>query len=130
MNISDPNEFNSGKNGSNHVGPIEINQEFNQKVDDQKRIIDDQKRGALRAILENSSIERLNRIALVKPDKVSQIEDYILRTARNHGYSPYRKIQESELINMISMMNETTEKSSSRIKICRKGVFDDDDYEF
>ncbi|KAK9172960.1 Double-stranded DNA-binding domain protein [Cryptosporidium meleagridis] len=130
MNISDPNEFNSGKNGINNVGLTEANQEFKQKVDDQKRIMEDQKRGALRAILENSSIERLNRIALVKPDKVLQIEDYILRTARNHGYSPYRKIQESELVEMISMMNETTEKNSSRIKICRKGVFDDDDYEF
>ncbi|KAH8584138.1 programmed cell death 5 [Cryptosporidium sp. chipmunk genotype I] len=124
------NDFKLEKNGSNNASPIDAKQEFSQRAEDQKKIIEEQRRGALRAILENSAIERLNRIALVKPDKVLQIEDYILRTARNHGYSPFRKMQENELVNMISMMNETTEKSSSKIKIYRRGIFDDDDYEF
>ncbi|OII72048.1 double-stranded DNA-binding related protein [Cryptosporidium ubiquitum] len=129
MNIKDPNEFNFRQKGNNNANEMD-SKELNQKVESQKRIVEEQRRGALRAILENNAIERLNRIALVKPEKVVQIEDYILRTARNQGFSPYRKMQEKELVDMISIMNEITEKNNSKIKIYRKGVFDDEDEEF
>ncbi|KAJ1610251.1 putative double-stranded DNA-binding domain-containing protein [Cryptosporidium canis] len=125
MNVNDSNNLRAGKNELGGINPIYAKQEISQN-EDQKRI-EEQRRGALRAILENSAAERLSRIALVKPDKVVQIEDYILRTARSHGFSPYRKIQEDELISMISMMNDKLENTSSKIKICRRGIFDDDE---
>ncbi|KAJ1610189.1 putative double-stranded DNA-binding domain-containing protein [Cryptosporidium canis] len=125
MNVNDSNNLRAGKNELGDINPIYTKQEISQN-EDQKRI-EEQRRGALRAILENSAAERLSRIALVKPDKVVQIEDYILRTARSHGFSPYRKIQEDELISMISMMNDKLENTSSKIKICRRGIFDDDE---
>ncbi|KAF7459329.1 DNA-binding protein [Cryptosporidium felis] len=121
-------EFSIGMNDRNS-GEVPVNNKpgISQKIEEQKRVIEEQRRSAVRAILEPSSIERLNRIALVKPDKAFQIEEYILRTARVSGFSPYKKIKEEELISMISMMNEVTENSGSKIKIYRKGIFDDDD---
>lgn len=125
MIVDESSEFKVGEDGYSNINPIYAKQEINQ-AEDQKRI-EEQRRSALRSILENNAIERLNRIALVKPDKVVQIEDYILRTARSHGFSPYRKMQEDELISMISMMNDKTESSNSKIKIYRRGIFDEDD---
>ncbi|KAH8738927.1 double-stranded DNA-binding domain [Cryptosporidium ryanae] len=124
----------NNSNGSNVKFPVGVGcegvnieegkQSSNINVDEQKII--EQRRAVLRTILEPAAIERLNRIALVKPDRVIQIEDYILRTARSSGFSQNRKLQENELVNILSRINESNEKKS-KITIYRRGLFEDDD---
>ena len=110
--------------GGNYKVISEEGKQSNIDIEEQKVV--EQRRTALRAILEPAAVERLNRIALVKPDKVIQIEDYILRTARTYGFSQHRKLHEEELISMLSRINESCERDS-KITIYRRGVFDEDD---
>ncbi|KAH7647375.1 putative double-stranded DNA-binding domain [Cryptosporidium bovis] len=110
--------------GLEGVNSREGKQPSNISTEEQKVI--EQRRAVLRTILEPSAIERLNRIALVKPDRAIQVEDYILRTARSSGFSQQRKLQESELVNILSMINESSEQKS-KITIYRRELFDEDD---
>lgn len=67
--------------------------------------------------------ERLNRIAIVKPDKVRQIEDSLLQAAMRGQIRS--KITEDAVINMLE---QTTAASSTSIKILRrKPNFDSED---
>ena len=67
--------------------------------------------------------ERLNRIAIVKPDKVRQIEDNLLQAAMRGQIRS--KITEEAVI---SMLEQTTAAASTSIKILRrKPNFDSDE---
>jgi programmed cell death protein 5 len=67
--------------------------------------------------------ERLNRIAIVKPDKVRQIEDNLLQAAMRGQIRS--KITEDAVI---SMLEQTTAPASTSVKILRrKPNFDSDE---
>ncbi|KAL7068069.1 double-stranded DNA-binding domain-containing protein [Cryptosporidium serpentis] len=77
----------------------------NEQKEERRRQLEEQRRTALRALLESSAIERLQRVALVKPEKAQLIEEHILRSAHISGFSPVNRMSEDELINILSRVS-------------------------
>ncbi|OII77676.1 double-stranded DNA-binding domain-containing protein [Cryptosporidium andersoni] len=98
----------------------------NEQKEEYRRQLEEQRRTALRALLEPSAIERLQRVALVKPEKAQLIEEHILKSAHMSGFSPANRISEDELINILSRMSNSS-NSISKVTIHRREFFDDDE---
>jgi DNA-binding TFAR19-related protein (PDSD5 family) len=75
----------------------------------------------LEQIFSSESKERLNRIRLVKPEKVRQIEDLVIQMAQQHQLGG--PVQDAQLVKLLEQVsaNEKTE-----IKIARRGKKDED----
>ncbi|KAK9826281.1 hypothetical protein WJX74_005659 [Apatococcus lobatus] len=63
-------------------GGGEMTPEAQQQKEEQRQSQEEQRRMMLAALLQPAARERLNRIALVKPDKARGIEDTLLRMAQ------------------------------------------------
>ncbi|KAK1933245.1 hypothetical protein X943_002853 [Babesia divergens] len=74
------------------------------------------RRMTLRTLLTVEAQERLNRIAIVKPDKALKIENYLLQTVFAAGRR--NKMDDSELKHLIEVMSGGNTSTISNIKVC------------
>jgi len=74
-------------------------------------------------ILSPEAKERLSRIKLVKPDKATQLENYLLKMAQGGQFS--EQVSEAYLVNLLEKISETKKETS--VKFIRKNKIDDDD---
>ncbi|GFE52992.1 programmed cell death 5 [Babesia ovis] len=83
------------------------------------------RRMTLRTVLTVEAQERLNRIAMVKPEKATQIENYLLQFTLKSGRR--NKIDDDELKHIIETLSTIGASKISNIKIQRKRWNDDSD---
>jgi programmed cell death protein 5 len=92
-----------------------------QQQEENKKQAEEQRHLMLSSICSTEARERLNRLALVKPDKARQVEDALLsgaRTGRIRG-----KVTEAQLITMLDQGEQEV-----KVKVVRrKPNFDSDD---
>jgi programmed cell death protein 5 len=92
-----------------------------QQQEENKKQAEEQRYLMLSSICSTEARERLNRLALVKPDKARQVEDLLLsgaRTGRIRG-----KVTEAQLITMLDQGEQEV-----KVKVVRrKPNFDSDD---
>ncbi|KXN66600.1 DNA-binding TFAR19-related protein [Conidiobolus coronatus NRRL 28638] len=79
----------------------------------------------LRQILDQDAEERLNRIALVKPEKARGLEQLLIKLAQSGQLKS--KVSESYLIDLLEQVND--QDKGTKIVINRKRYDDDDDDE-
>lgn len=92
----------------------------------QQREAEEQRQAMLASILYPAAKQRLARIALVKPDKVHQIENSLLMQAQSGRLT--EKVSEEHLIQILEQVNQQT-KDTTKVTIQRrKNVFDDDGF--
>mmetsp|Transcript_26602 Transcript_26602/g.76311 ORF Transcript_26602/g.76311 Transcript_26602/m.76311 type:complete len:130 (-) Transcript_26602:456-845(-) len=99
-----------------------------QQQQQQREEAEERRRVILRAVLEPDAAERLNRIALVKPDKARQVENTILSMAQSGRLAG--KVSEDALIGLLEKVQETTQKNTSGVKWKRDRDFAEDDDDF
>ncbi|EDO07918.1 Double-stranded DNA-binding domain family protein [Babesia bovis T2Bo] len=85
------------------------------------------RRMTLRTLLTVEAQERLHRIAMVKPEKATQIENFLLQTTFKSGRRT--KMDDEELRHLIESMSTNSSSKISNIKIQRKRWNDDSDSE-
>lgn len=78
----------------------------------------------LAQVLDQSARARLNNLALVKPEKATDIENYLIKMARFGQLGG--KISESGLIEILEKVSQQTEKKTT-VKFNRRRVMDSDD---
>lgn len=76
----------------------------------------------LQGLMTPEAKERLNRLALVKPEKAKQIEDMLLQNGAMGVYK--QKITEEQLIGYLEQLND---EPKTTIQFKRKIEDDDDD---
>lgn len=92
----------------------------------QQREAEEQRQAMLASIMHPAAKQRLARIALVKPDKVHQIENLLLMQAQSGRFA--EKVSEEQLIHILEQVNQKT-KDTTKVTIQRrKNVFDDDGF--
>jgi DNA-binding TFAR19-related protein (PDSD5 family) len=79
----------------------------------------------LSQVLSLESKERLNRIRLVKPEKVRQIEDIIIATVRQNNLT---SIPDSQLIQLLEQVSQSEQKAG-KVQITRRGKLNDDKWD-
>ena len=89
--------------------------------------MEEERRVVLKSILTNGASERLANIALVKPEKARQIENYLLQLAQSGRLGNGAKVSEDEVKELLKKFAEQTQKSSKITIQRRKNMFDDDD---
>ncbi|GBE59301.1 double-stranded DNA-binding domain containing protein [Babesia ovata] len=95
---------------------IPHNQQEKQMQEEAKReSILEARRMTLRTLLTVEAQERLNRIAMVKPEKATQIENYLMQTAFRAGR--HNKMDDPELKHLIEAMGAGASKNISNIKV-------------
>lgn len=101
------------------------NPEQQKANDDAKREAEERRQMMLSQILSSDARERLARIALVKPEKASGVEDVILRAAQMGQIA--EKVSEERLITLLEQINNQTTKQTKVIIQRRRNVLEDDD---
>jgi programmed cell death protein 5 len=89
---------------------------------EQARQQEEARQQMLAQLLTADAKERLNRIRLVKPDKVRQIEDLLIATARQHRLSA---IDDAQLVQILAQVSES-ERKGGKVQIARRGKRDED----
>ena len=85
-------------------GKQPMTQEEQAQQQEQQRQMEDQRDATLRAILDADSRERLKRIAVVKPDKARNIENYVIQSVRQGRLAP--PVTDSKLKQLLEAMND------------------------
>jgi len=85
---------------------------------------DEQRKSMVSQLLTPDAVERLNRIALVKPDNARMIENNILMQYQQGRIR--EKINEAQLKTMLSQISGQTSKPT--VQITRRKHDDDDDF--
>ncbi|KAL0246842.1 hypothetical protein GEMRC1_008048 [Eukaryota sp. GEM-RC1] len=94
----------------------------NQQKQEQQHQAEEQRRQLLSAILEPDARERLNRIALVKPEKAQQLENMILHLTQTNKH--VGSFPDSKLVQLLEQLDTKTQTS---IRVKRRTAFDEDD---
>jgi programmed cell death protein 5 len=76
----------------------------------------------LDAFLSPEAKERLNRIRIVKPEKVRQVEDYIIRMAQSRQLGG--PLPDEQLCQLLEKVSES--EKGGEVKIAHRGKKDDD----
>ncbi|XP_065187001.1 programmed cell death protein 5-like [Sycon ciliatum] len=84
------------------------------------------KNSMLSQILEKQARTRLHSIALVKPERASQIENMLIQMARQGQI--VQKINEERLVQMLEQISQSTQKKTT-VKFARRRVDSDSDDE-
>ncbi|KAJ8907351.1 hypothetical protein NDN08_007465 [Rhodosorus marinus] len=93
----------------------------------QQRAQEEQRRIFLKQILTPQAAERLANIALVKPDKARQLENYLLSAAQTGRLGG--QVSEEQLKSMLSQFTEAERKPKVTVSRRRTNFDDDDDDE-
>eukprot|EP00798_Chlamydomonas_sp_ICE-L_P016625 gene16625-22872_t len=96
-----------------------------QQEEEKRRNADDQRRSMLVAITTPEARERLNRIAIVKPDKARAVEAMIIQAAQRGQLN--EKVSDERLMSMLEQINEREGGTKSKVTIQRKRPNMDDD---
>uniref|UniRef100_A0AAV2LPR1 Programmed cell death protein 5 n=1 Tax=Knipowitschia caucasica TaxID=637954 RepID=A0AAV2LPR1_KNICA len=80
----------------------------------------------LAQVLDQPARARLSNLALVKPEKATAVENYLIQMARMGQLGG--KISESGLIEILEKVSQQTEKKTT-VKFNRRRVMDSDDDE-
>ncbi|XP_068594564.1 programmed cell death protein 5 [Brachionichthys hirsutus] len=95
----------------------------NQQAEEKQRE-NEMKNSILAQVLDQSARARLSNLALVKPDKASSVENYLIQMARMGQLGG--KISEPGLIEILEQVSQQTEKKTT-VKFNRRKVMDSDD---
>lgn len=79
----------------------------------------------LKQILTSEASERLANVALVKPEKAHQVENYVINAAQTGSLSG--KITEDQLKDLLTQVTAQTKKETKVTIARRRQVFDSDD---
>jgi programmed cell death protein 5 len=109
-----------GQQGGNGSASSQAEQQEKQQQAEERR------QSLLVAVMHPDARERLQRIALVKPDKARGVEDMILQMAQR-GQLGGSKVSEEQLITLLGHINERT-SAQPRVTIQRRNMLDDDDF--
>ncbi|KAK7913044.1 hypothetical protein WMY93_013255 [Mugilogobius chulae] len=96
----------------------------NQQGEEAKQREADMRNTILAQVLDQSARARLNNLALVKPEKATAVENYLIQMARFGKLGG--KISESGLIEILEKVSQQTEKKTT-VKFNRRRVMDSDD---
>lgn len=118
-------DFNEAAQNAQGIAPNQ--QEKLRQEQEKLENIMEARRMTMRTLLTVEAQERLNRIAMVKPEKATQIENYLLQTVAASGRRT--KMSDDELRNLIENMSGGNTGAVSNIKIRRKRWNDDSDSE-
>merc|ERR1712194_260763 len=84
-----------------------------------------QKKGILKQILEPDALDRISRIALVKVEKVAQLENFIIAKVRAGEISS--KVSDDQLLRYMDEMEKKGGGGVKSIRVQRKRDDSDDD---
>ncbi|KAL0225792.1 hypothetical protein P9112_013116 [Eukaryota sp. TZLM1-RC] len=90
--------------------------------DEKQQQAEEQRRQLLSSILESDARERLNRIALVKPEKARQLENTILHLCQTNKH--VGTFGDNKLVQLLEQLDQ---KNETKINIKRRPVFEEDD---
>lgn len=116
-------DFNQAAQNAQQI-PQNQQEKLMQEEEKRERILE-ARRMTLRTLLTVEAQERLNRIAMVKPEKATQIENYLLQKMSAPGRQG--KMADSELKDLIEAMSGKGANAVSNIKIQRKRWNDESD---
>eukprot|EP00923_Selenidium_pygospionis_P002765 GHVN01004240.1.p2 GENE.GHVN01004240.1~~GHVN01004240.1.p2 ORF type:complete len:129 (-),score=26.85 GHVN01004240.1:1075-1461(-) len=98
--------------------------EMQQKMENQKQEMEERRRMTLHAICEANALERLNRVALVKPESARAVEDHLIQMAQR-GLA--QKVDENMVKAVLEQLSIQKQNSAPTVKIQRRKGFDSDD---
>jgi len=101
------------------AGPEEI---AKRKEDEEKR--EEKRDQILRQVLSQEARERLNRVAIVKPDRARAVEDLLIQTAMRGQIR--ETIDEERLKGLLEQVSGGATEAKQKISIQRKRIGDDD----
>ncbi|XP_054627759.1 programmed cell death protein 5 [Dunckerocampus dactyliophorus] len=96
----------------------------NQQGDEAKQREAEMRNSILSQVLDQSARARLNRLALVKPEKADVVEKYLIQMARFGTLTG--KISDSGLVEILEKVSQQTEKKTT-VKFNRRRVMDSDE---
>ncbi|XP_068174464.1 programmed cell death protein 5 [Antennarius striatus] len=96
----------------------------NQQVQEAKQREKEMRNSVLAQVLDQSARARLNSLALVKPDKATAVENYLIQMAQIGQLG--RKISEQGLIEILEKVSQQNERKTT-VKFNRRRVMDSDD---
>lgn len=105
-------------------GKAPASAEDQQQQQEAQQAAEERRQSMLTAIMQPSARERLNRIALVKPDKARAVEDMLLNAAQRGQIG--EKVSEARLIDMLEDINERTQSKTKVTIQRRRNVLEDD----
>jgi len=95
-----------------------------EKEEEEAKKVEAERRAMMLAqLLEPAARERLNRIALVKPDKVRAVEDMIINAAQRGQLQA--KVDEPKLIQLLEQISQQTKATTVTFQ---RRKYDDEDY--
>lgn len=83
----------------------------------------EKKNKILAQILTNEAKERLSRVALVKPEKAAQVEDYLIQQAQSRQL--VGKVDEKKIISLLESLS-SGQKETKIVIQQKRGLFDED----
>lgn len=95
--------------------------------DDKRAAAEEQRRVMLSSLLDGKARERLNRVAIVKPENARAVEDHIIRLARGGKLS--EKVSEDMLIRLLEEVGkmEAAARAPAKVTITRRKRVDEED---
>eukprot|EP00920_Eleutheroschizon_duboscqi_P011842 GHVT01028292.1.p5 GENE.GHVT01028292.1~~GHVT01028292.1.p5 ORF type:complete len:124 (-),score=24.04 GHVT01028292.1:964-1335(-) len=96
-----------------------------EEAEQKQRQMEEQKRIILHSILTQDALERLNRLAIVKPQRARQAESFVLRHAQM-GRMGGGKITDEKLVELLEESLKHSEPSGPTVRIQRRRDIDDD----
>lgn len=78
----------------------------------------------LSQILEPSAQERLNRVALVRPERVQAVEQYLLQSVRSGAIR--NKLTEKDIVGILESVGRDEKKKETRIIFDRREYAEDE----
>eukprot|EP01026_Neomeris_dumetosa_P062610 TRINITY_DN592_c0_g1_i1.p2 TRINITY_DN592_c0_g1~~TRINITY_DN592_c0_g1_i1.p2 ORF type:complete len:129 (-),score=31.34 TRINITY_DN592_c0_g1_i1:414-800(-) len=98
--------------------------EAQKQKEEATRAAEEQRMAILAQVMKPEAKERLSRIALVKPEKATRIEEMIVNMAKSGRLQ--EKISEQQFIQLLEQVNEKTE-TGMKVTIQRRKQIDDDE---
>ena len=95
--------------------------EAQQKAQQEKQAQEEKRAQMLETMFSSEAKERLNRVRLVKPEKVRQVEDLVLQMAAQHRLGG--PIQDAQLCDLLA---RASEGGQGEVKIAHRGKKDED----
>ncbi|KAK1445015.1 hypothetical protein BgAZ_109210 [Babesia gibsoni] len=120
-------DFNEAAQNAQGIAPNQQEEYYGSQTHDYAHSFDRRSTGKMLVIMLCAHLLSVNRIAMVKPEKATQIENYLLQTVAASGRRT--KMSDDELRNLIENMSGGNTGAVSNIKIRRKRWNDDSDSE-
>eukprot|EP01125_Pyxidicula_operculata_P009077 TRINITY_DN29_c2_g1_i1.p1 TRINITY_DN29_c2_g1~~TRINITY_DN29_c2_g1_i1.p1 ORF type:complete len:123 (-),score=38.92 TRINITY_DN29_c2_g1_i1:80-448(-) len=96
-----------------------------QQAQEARRQQEEQRQFLASQLLTPEARERLNRVALVKPDKAKMVENHIIMQAKSGRLN--EKVSEDLLIQMLDSLNTQEEQHKPKVEIKRRKATEDSD---